>query len=296
MVNVAYDTPWVELRRYEQGITAHEHALVLAAMGLNYRLVRRPEGIGLDVVSNEALRADYELAAYDEENRPQPERKTGEIVSSGIAAAGFGGAIAFLLLIATKGQWLGVDWIDLGSAQSGLILKGEWWRSFTALGLHADFAHLIGNLILGSLFAMMLSERLGAGVAWFAIVLAGAGGNALNAWVQDAGHVSVGSSTAVFAALGLLAALSWSGGRAHGTRGFRRWLPLAGGVLLLAFLGVGDERTDLYAHIFGFGCGAVLGVPLSLMSQASARRPKLQLGTGFASFVVFALAWFAALS
>lgn len=296
MVNVAYEAPWVELRRYEQGTAAHEHALVLAAMGLTYRLVRHPDGIGLDVVRDEALRADYELAAYDEENRPQAEHRSGEIVSSGIAAAGFAGAIAFLLLIATKGQWLGVDWLAAGSAQSGLISKGEWWRAITALSLHADFAHLIGNLILGSLFAMMLSERLGAGVAWFTIVLAGAAGNALNAWVQVAGHTSVGSSTAVFAALGLLAALSWSRGRAFGARGMRRWLPVAGGVLLLAFLGVGDERTDLYAHIFGFGCGAVLGVPLSLMSQASAHRPRLQLGTGLASFVLFALAWLVALS
>jgi membrane associated rhomboid family serine protease len=37
---------------------------------------------------------------------------------------------------------------------------------------------------------------------------------------------------------------------------------------LLAMLGTGTGRTDVLAHLFGFFCGAVLGIPVALFFPA----------------------------
>lgn len=291
----AFDTAWIELRRFDRDAAAQEHALVLVAMNIACRVVRRDGGIGLDVAPSEVLRAEYELATYDEENRAPPE-------DFGAAQAqGFGGVAVYwatMLLIhaASGGLWSGRDWIEQGSAQSGLIVAGEWWRAFTALGLHADTGHLIGNLVLGGVFAMMLSERLGTGLAWLAILIAGAAGNALNAAIQPPTHAAIGASTAVFAALGLLAAMGWRGGAQRGARGLRKLLPIAGGLVLLAFLGVGDLRTDVLAHISGFVFGIALGLAIHPIEQALTSRKFVRLGAGPAALALFTLAWVVALA
>ena len=196
---------------------------------------------------------------------------------------------------ASNGGWFDADWWSTGSAQAGLIRHGEWWRVFTALGLHADAGHLIANLALGSVFAVLLSERLGTGLSWLAILLAGAAGNALNAWIQPDGHTSIGASTAVFGALGLLAALSWRQGAARGMGGLRRWLPLAAGLMLLSFLGVGGERTDVIAHVLGFAVGVTFGALLHALDRHRARSRLGHLGCGAAALALMALAWLAAM-
>src|SRR5690242_10630070 len=50
------------------------------------------------------------------------------------------GAVAALLLVAFAGavrRWPAVDWDALGSADAARIVGGEWWRTATALTLHA---------------------------------------------------------------------------------------------------------------------------------------------------------------
>lgn len=286
--------PWMELRRFDLIGAAEEHALVLAAMGIACRVVPHDGGVGLEVVAGEAARAAHELDTYDEENRALP-LPSDHASAQGIDGAVAYGATAIVLHAASSGGWFGYDWWSAGSAQAGLMLDGAWWRAFTALGLHADAGHLIANLVLGSLFAVLLAERLGSGPAWLAILLAGAGGNALNAWVQPASHTAIGASTGVFAALGLLAALSWRRDASRGLPGLRRWLPLAAGVTLLSFLGIGGERTDVGAHIFGFVIGVAFGAVLHAFDRRLPRGAAVRRGLGAAAFALFAVAWLEAL-
>ncbi len=113
-------------------------------------------------------------------------------------------------------------------SHAGLIREGEWWRAVTALGLHADAVHLAGNMVFGIVFGFLAGELLGWGLAWFGMLLAGALGNALNAFVQAPGHTSIGASTAVFATLGILAAYTWKRRRTQ----INRWVADGGqGVL-----------------------------------------------------------------
>ena len=41
----------------------------------------------------------------------------------------------------------------------------------------------------------------------------------------------------------------------------RDWIPLAGGVTLLVFLGLSGAKTDILGHILGFGFGIAVGWP-----------------------------------
>ena len=151
-----------------------------------------------------------------------------------------------------------VDWTDLGKAHAGRILDGQWWRLVTALTLHADLLHLISNLAFGGLFIVWLCRDLGSGLAWSLLLGSGILGNLANAWLQPTDHSSVGASTLVFGAVGILAALSLVRYRRHRKK---RWaLPVAAALALLALLGTEGKNTDLGAHLFGFVFGIGLGL------------------------------------
>lgn len=165
----------------------------------------------------------------------------------------------------------------------------------TALGLHADPGHLISNFAFGSLLSLLLAQLLGAGLAWLVILLGGACGNALNALLHPAAHTAVGASTAILAALGILAALTWRRRAPLWPHGLRRWLSLAAGVMLLAYLGFGGERTDIGGHVAGFAAGIVLGAGLACAGDRVPQGASVQWIFGIAALALFALAWLLAL-
>jgi len=186
------------------------------------------------------------------------------------------------------------DWLDRGNADAGAIMSGEWWRAVTALTLHADGLHLLGNLTIGGGFIVLLCRTLGSGLAWSLLLASGTFGNLLNAWVQSPRHHSVGASTTVFGAVGLLAATNFLYNRQHLRQ--RWYLPLAAALALLALLGSEGENTDLGAHLFGFAAGIGLG-----LATGSLRSDKGRLGAGLNALLSLAClgmvigAWWAAL-
>ncbi len=188
-----------------------------------------------------------------------------------------------------------VAWIELGNAHAGKILQGEWWRLLTSLTLHADLIHLFSNLTLGGLFIVRLCRDLGAGLGWSLLLASGLLGNLCNALLQQFDHRAVGASTAVFGAVGLVAAIGLIRYR-HNLR--RRWpIPIAAALALLAMLGSSGERTDLGAHLFGFICGFGLGLAAEYLRGRYGRpgvwfNRLLSLGT----LGCMLLAWWAALS
>ena len=118
--------------------------------------------------------------------------------------------------------------------------------------------HLLSNLAIGGTFIILLCRELGSGMAWSLLLASGTIGNLINAWVQSPDHRSVGASTAVFGAVGILAAVKLVRYRHHLQR---RWfIPVAAGLALLAILGTEGKQTDLGAHLFGFGTGVLFGM------------------------------------
>lgn len=171
--------------------------------------------------------------------------------------------VAFFSLTTSVVPGLGLypeRWLRLGAAQAMDILNGQYWRVFTALTLHADAAHVMGNAVVGGTFLMLLARRVGSGPAWFLTIAAGACGNWLNALAQSPMHSSIGFSTAVFGAAGILAGVRVFAG-VEGMASIRSAaIPVAAGLGLLAMLGSGGENTDLGAHLFGFAAGVPMGV------------------------------------
>jgi rhomboid protease GluP len=286
---------WVEIGRYSRSANAEGDALVLAAVGIACFLIPQDGGLGLFVDQANAQRARHELAEYRHENRRRLEPSL-RPASEGIDAALTYTAVLVALHVLASRQTLGLDWLSAGSANAGLILHGEWWRAVTALTLHADFGHLASNIIAGTVLGVLLTQVLGPGLAWLAILLAGGIGNALNALFQPAVHTAIGASTAVFGALGLLAALMWRRRSLRWSRGLRRWLPLAAGVMLLALLGTGGERTDIGAHALGFAVGVVGGAGLHVLGSKVPQSRSAQFVYGAAALALCCIAWLLALS
>jgi len=187
-----------------------------------------------------------------------------------------------------------LTWHLAGRAEAGLILGGQWWRCVTALFLHADAGHLLANAAALAVLASILGRRIGSGLTWGLFLLSGSLGNAVNAWVQSPGHLSVGASTGVF---GLIGVLAGGAGRAeHGARAQALLLPLGFGFSLLALLGAGEERVDLGAHLFGLCCGLPFGVLVGGWHGANGWKAVLGTLAGATGMAVVVWAWISALA
>src|SRR5574341_1050112 len=187
---------------------AEEWELVLLAQGLSPRLRQSPDGFILSVPHAELDRARASLSAYEREN-PRQRAERIEPIESATVFAGVAVGLTLLIFYSVTAQWLPtLAWFPRGSADAERILQGELFRTVTALTLHADVAHALSNAVAVALFLSAVSSILGAGLGSAFVLLAGAGGNLANAFLQGSPYVAVGASTAVFGAVGLLASLA----------------------------------------------------------------------------------------
>lgn len=286
----------VEIRRCRTLAEAEERALVLAAVGIAYEVVPGGYYVGLYVPATLAARAREELASYERENSPGERRRVFRPFLHGSEAAMVYCAVLFFFFGAARRETFSVDWLAIGAAQAELIRDGAWWRTLTALSLHAELGHLIGNLVFGVVAAVLVAQLIGPGLAWLAIVLSGALGNTLTAFIQSPEHTAIGASTAVFGAVGLLSGYTQRADTGTWRRGLRRWSPVAAGVLLLVFVGLGGERTDIWAHVAGLFVGIVIGLALAQASRDAIGDPRLQWLCGSLACGLLAMAWLFALS
>ena len=244
-----------------------EHGLVVLATGQPYWLVLSDAGYRLLVEPPALALAREQLACFDRESAgwppppatvhpasPPTERFTPLVWTIMVLAV-------YLVQTGSPGPWEEAGALD----SQALFDRGEWWRVVTALFLHADLGHLVGNVVSGFFVFSAVTSTMGRLRGWLLLALAAAAGNLAVAALNYPGpYRSIGASTAVFAGLGLLT------GRAvrvlRGDDGQLRWravfVPLAAGVTLLGLFGAGDMRTDVVAHATGFAAGLVLGASI----------------------------------
>lgn len=269
---------------------------MLHALSIPYEILREEDQSMIVVPAEFAERAKYELWQYGEENRNLKPRSTGIMPAYQNSIPGVASYVAVICLIA----WCaGValfnrDWFAVGRVDGELIRNGEWWRTITALTLHSGVRHLAGNIVFGILFGLMAGRLVGSGVAWFSIVVAGAAANFINTFLLESAHRSIGASTAVFAALGLVSGFVWRAKLMAQDRWPYRLGPVVGGIALLAYTGTGDANTDIGAHLAGFVCGFVSGIALTIATRFLTLR-SLQLGSGIAAIAIIVVAWTVAL-
>ena len=243
-------------------------------------------------------KAKFELWQYETENQaPAPDRdKLTPVYQDGLWGVACYIAVISVVAVLAGETVFNADWTSAGRIDGMLIRHGEWWRTVTALTLHSGLPHFVGNVLFGTLFGIMAGRVLGSGITWLTVLLSGAAGNFLNTMLLDPSHRAIGASTAVFAALGLVAGFSWRAKLFAQDRWAYRLGPIVGGIALLAFTGTGapGSNTDTGAHLAGFICGFLSGMVLTRF-YAIIPDARVQQYAGYAALMIVTLSWIAAL-
>lgn len=264
---------------------------MLASAGIPHRLEPAGEAWTLSVPEEEVSRAREALDAFDAEERAR--------VRPPVAAdrpvpwvLGIGAGLLLLEgFVVTGPPAAGSRWFERGAAIAGLM-RAEPWRSVTALTLHLDVAHVMGNAVATAVLLPAVAHRLGVGVALLLVVLAGAVGNVLAAMTHAPAHTAVGASTATFAAIGTLGVLRLCSGLVGEHTRWKSWTVPAASLLLLVLLGAG-RGADVLAHVTGFVSGAIVGL-IGVISRQPLG-PAFQWTCGALAAAIIAACWLRAL-
>lgn len=246
---------------------ANEYALVVLAMNLDCWMRMEAGGERYALYANPAfaIAVREEFALYTEEQSLPKDRKLEvPLYHSGLEFYLLW-AISLVLVFMSQTEIIEDQYCNSSIA---LYAQGEWWRPFTALFLHGDFNHLIGNLLIGGIFCFLVAQSIGPFVGWLAILISGTLGN-----IATAGYYfpeefrSLGASTATFGALGLLVGSSvYFAWQSHS---FRKMggavIPFVAGAILLGWFGAGGPNTDVLAHVMGFLMGTALGLMIVIV-------------------------------
>jgi rhomboid protease GluP len=275
----------------------NELALVLIAREVPFQRRLGPAGFELWVPLASAPAAAAELTLYRHENARAIGAKPIEEVGRGWPiVVGYCGTLIFVF-VALFADPFDHDWLAAGRLDARALLAGEIWRAVTAVTLHVELAHLGGNLVFGSFFGYFLGRYLGGGVGAVAVLAAASCANVVSALLQGGPYRSIGASTAVFAALGLLAVYTWRRGFLRDTPWRARVAPIVAALGLLAFTGTAGENTDLGAHLFGFVMGCASGALLARFAPSAwLGRRRVQTFAAGAAALTIAVAWLAAFS
>jgi rhomboid protease GluP len=271
-----------------------EFSLVLEARGIVHELLESDRHWTLRVAPHVLLQAYDEIHRYSLE-RSVPRSKALVIEPFPGTSIGVSLYVFILIVIAycAGRQLLGADWLALGDLSGGAV--HEWWRAVTALTLHLDQEHLLGNLLFGAVAGAAAGRLLGPGVAWASVLAAAAAANYCEVLILPATYRAVGASTAVFAALGLLTGMAWRRRLSQRERLWYRWAPLIAGICLLALFGAGNAHVDVLGHALGFLFGLGIGWVYARQDFPRNRSQRLQFMTGVGAILIVCAAWLVAL-
>ena len=286
-------------------------SLVLASQGVKHWMEFDGREWSLSVEERDQSVAGTLIDTYRAENLgfqdAPPERNELDLLISPLVFLAVPVAAYFLVELSPWADWMH----NRGSADAARILAGEWWRCFTAATLHADDGHFLSNLVSGYFILNLLNHRLGIGTLMLLSTLGAAAANLVVALASDPRHNSIGYSSVVFCALGLLAAVETLNlikrARDHASRPdagpgqdasfwtlrFRRLSPLISAFFVAVLVGLG-ENADVKVHFYGFGIGAVLGFATRFL-PAGWRRPPAQAMLSLAAYGLYGAAWMLAL-
>ncbi|MCD6138560.1 MAG: rhomboid family intramembrane serine protease [Deltaproteobacteria bacterium] len=268
----------------------NEYELVLRSSGIAYDVNKGAYGWNILVGS-----ADYERALNTIEKYLRENPVTGEdrqIPPLHYQKTFSGLVVCVMLVLFYMLMAMGTDnqaFMSTYGSSAFNILHGELYRTVTSLMVHANVVHLACNVVGIAVFGTAVCSITGAGVGWFLILITGIVGNLMNAFLYQKNHISIGSSTAIFGAIGILAGYQFLRKTRQPEMRIKAWIPLAGGLALLAILGSG-KYSDLTAHLFGFVSGIVMGIGYNLVAKTPPRR-LYQIGLLFIGSGLIAGSW-----
>lgn len=260
---------------YSSASEGFEHGLVVLSMGLAYWLVPAETGFRLLVEGPVLGRVLPQLESYDRERLHWPPKPVARIAhrdkTDFLGPLLWAAAVCFVFAAQLRAPTRYENWGALDA--DAVFGRGELWRPFTALFLHADVGHLLSNVFFGVPLFALLGATFGRKTAWALLAATAFCGNlAAAAMHGPTPFVSLGASTALFAALGLFTGKAAAERETSPSPWKAVLIPCAAGLGLLALLGSGGIRTDLAAHASGFAVGAFGGwLTTKLSARTSAR-------------------------
>jgi rhomboid protease GluP len=274
-------------------------SLVLSAAGITHRIrIISRNKMHIYIVAPLLEKAQQELAAYTSENANwpplQPKSEDFAPIFRAMSPLIIGCLAGFHGM---TGNWQPNSiWFTKGAGNSEAIINNsELFRLFTALTLHADAVHLLGNCVFGVFLLHFFLQLTGNGVGLFAVMVTSVAANYLNVLLHGPGHMFVGFSTSIFSIIGMLCTMSFALKSNRLTLHF--FMPIMAGLAFLALLGSEGERTDLGSHLFGLLCGLLTGNFVRL-PPFPILRDSFILQTSLGIFVLFSFygCWMLALS
>ena len=266
------------------------YTLVLSAMDIYFLALENETGWLILVQDEDYEQARHQIEQYLAETEadtpaPQPDNGGYPATASGLWAA----LLLMLWQIHISADGGLSEVVRKYGASAAKILNGEFYRTVTALVIHADPVHLAANMVGLALFGTAVCSLTGWGMAWFLILITGIVGNYLTAVFYQALHTAVGASTSIFGAMGILCGHQFiTKIRIPGQR-FKALLPLGGGMALLSFIGSG-ERADIVAHLLGFLAGIGIGILYAFWDSKPADK-SLQVACFLVAIIILTMAW-----
>jgi len=266
-----------------------DFSLVLSSQNISHVVLRNEFGPWEILVKEQDLyAAQTQIALYKQEN-PDWEK---EFIALHVLRPS-AQPLWFLLIpaVCTLFQFSNYGMENFGIADAGRILKGEWWRLFTAQTLHSGNYHLVSNLLSGFFVFSLISFKMPLSRIAPFIILAAALANLETAFIMK-DYRSLGFSTTVFAGLGALATLEVRVLKRENL--YRRLVPWFAVFLLAVFLGIGDEtgKVDIFGHFFGLIMGAIAGfAPPKKWLRWGEPLGKFDIFAVFAIYAFFAATW-----
>jgi len=261
----------VDVFRSARRRACDERAFVLTAVGIENEIELDDDAYAVRVDATVRAHALHHLWQYEQERRVvRPTEPVQELQPKAWVGALLYTFVLLFVPLAVANGWFYTDPYGIVVMDPERIRAGEWWRAWTALTLHWDVAHLVGNLGAGALLGFSAAQIWGNARAWALIILAAALANLAEAYGGGPSrYVSAGASTAVFAALGLIAAYTWRTRRQFAHNAMKRLVPLVAGIAVLALFGAGDaqeqgsDKTNVLSHALGFVMGALAGTGIA---------------------------------
>ena len=266
-----------------------DESLVLLSQGISHRIERSEEGPFQIFVEPDKRRiAQFQIRLYHYENPPRSEPPALPLK--------FSFQPLWVLLIPIVCTLL--DFSDVfiqmhnaGIADASKILRGEWWRTITAMTLHGDARHLAGNLVSGYLALSLLHYRISLAKLVPFLAVGAAVANFFVALTVQTNFRSLGFSGFVFAVIGCLAVIEFRlmPRETHGM--LRRFAPLCGAASLAVFLGLG-ENADILGHLYGFIAGIFCGfIPKKKTLRWGAPTAMTDIFWVIAYYALFVIGW-----
>jgi rhomboid protease GluP len=165
-----------------------------------------------------------------------------------------------------SGNFLSTDFsvlLQYGQVNDLVINSGYYYQLLTSMFIHADLAHIVGNMVFLFIFGLRAEEMFSLPEYLSIYFLGGLTGNLFSLLLLDSLTISVGASGAIFAMFG--AAVIYA------RRSFRQSII---GALIYAFFllflssGIGVNN---FAHVGGLVAGLVIGYIL-----ATRRKPEVR--------------------